>query len=80
MAIMDRENRIPQILWEIYAHNKTVQQAVNEFCSVYWDRPRRARRIGANGDFTVYGGRRMYNIKLVDNIPSVYRIVVVREG
>lgn len=66
----------PSILWECDAFHKTAREAADEFAATYWDTPRKALAIDPHGFFRVKGGQRPYQVRLVDNLPPVFRITV----
>ena len=66
-------------IWECDAFHKTARQAADEFAATFWDTPRKALAIDPHGFFRVKDGQRLYQVRLVDNVPTVYRITVAEE-
>lgn len=60
--------------WQTEAHNKTMLEAIRDFCRTNWPDDRRARRPDENGVFKLIGGNNTYQCYFVDNIPGVWRI------
>jgi hypothetical protein len=66
-----------ETLWEMEAHDTTARRAVEAFADSFWDTPRKALAIDQHGFFRVRGGLRLYQVRLVGNVPAVWRITVV---
>lgn len=69
-------SQVPTVLFEVEAFNKTARQAADEFAETYWDTPRKALAIDPHGFFRIKGGMRLYQVRLVDNLPPFWRITV----
>lgn len=76
------------IIWECESYGKTIEDAIKEFCSTYWEKPQKpikqkftgAGQLGMGAEFQVRGRNSIYLCTFVDNIPGIYRIKRLNEN
>ena len=64
-----------ETLFQIDAHNRTAEQAANEFAATYWQEPRKRTRIQPDGSFHLRDGVATYYVRLNSTaMPPVFVI------
>jgi hypothetical protein len=53
----------PEIIFSCEAHNRTLTDAVREFCESYWDQPRKFRWYGDRKDAAYSDSLRMAGVE-----------------
>lgn len=67
-----------ECIWTCDSHNRTPDDAANEFARVYWDRSRRRRSLGGDGRFQMVGGMATFGSSRSRRRPRGQRCTALR--